>query len=83
MVFRDELTAIARQRGARLHLITGPRSELRYDPLSAPALTANIPDLRHHDVYLCGPDPMTAAVTRTLRAAKVPRRRIHCESFEF
>jgi ferredoxin-NADP reductase/DMSO/TMAO reductase YedYZ heme-binding membrane subunit len=83
VVFRDELTAIARQRRARLHLITGPRTELGYDPLSAPALTANIPDLRQYDVYLCGPDPMTAALTRTLRAAKVPHRRIHRESFEF
>jgi ferredoxin-NADP reductase/DMSO/TMAO reductase YedYZ heme-binding membrane subunit len=83
VLFRDELTAIARQRDARLHLITGPREQLRYDPLSASALTANIPDLRQHDVYLCGPDPMTAAVTRALRAVKVPRRRIHRESFEF
>jgi predicted ferric reductase len=83
VVFGDELAEIARQRGARLHILTGRRAELGYDPLSAEALSANIPDLRDYDVYLCGPDPMTAAAIRALRAAKVPGRHIHHESFEF
>jgi predicted ferric reductase len=83
VVFGDELAAIAQQRGARLHIVPGRRDELGYDPLSAAALTANIPDLPEHEVYLCGPDPMTASVGSALRAAKVPRRRIHSESFEF
>jgi ferredoxin-NADP reductase len=83
VVFGDELAAIAHQRGARLHIVSGPRTELGYDPLSTAALTSNIPDLRHYDVYVCGPDPMTASVTRALRTAHVPRRRIHHESFEF
>ncbi|HEX8093272.1 ferredoxin reductase family protein [Jatrophihabitans sp.] len=83
VVFGDELTAIAQQRGARLHIVTGRRGELGYDPLSAPALTTNIPDLPDYDVYLCGPEPMAASVVSALRAAKVPRRRIHHESFEF
>ena len=83
VVFGDELTAIAQQRGARLHFLTGRRSELGYDPLSGPALLANIPDLREHDVYVCGPEEMAASVVSALRAAKVRRRRIHHESFEF
>jgi ferredoxin-NADP reductase len=83
VVFRDELATIARQRGARLLIVAGRRQELGWDPLSTQALTATVPDLRAHDVYICGPDPMTAAVTRALRAARVPRRRIHSESFEF
>jgi ferredoxin-NADP reductase len=83
VVFRDELTTIAQQRGARLHLLTGRRSELGHDPLSAPALLANIPDLADHDVYVCGPAELAASVGSALRAAKVPRRRIHHESFEF
>jgi ferredoxin-NADP reductase len=82
-VFRDELTAIARYRGARLEIVPGRRTELGYDPLSAAALAANIPGLRDHDVYLCGPEPMTTAVVSALRTAKVPGRRIHHESFEF
>jgi predicted ferric reductase len=83
IVFRDELTAIAAQRGARLHFVTGHRTRLGYDPLTADALTTNIPDLRHHDVYVCGPDAMTAAVLAALRQAKVPRRHIHAERFAF
>jgi predicted ferric reductase len=83
VVFGPELAALAQQRGARLVVVAGHRAELGYDPLSAPALAANIPDLRLHDVYLCGPDPMTRSTVQALRAAKVPRRRIHHESFEF
>lgn len=82
-VFRDELIAIARHRGARLEIVAGRRAELGYDPLSAAALTENISGLRDHDVYLCGPEPMTTAVVGALRTAKVPARRIHHESFEF
>src|SRR3954447_18304630 len=83
VVLRDELSAIAKARGARLHIITGHRHELGHDPLSTAALTRNIKDLRHHDVFVCGPAGLTAGVVRALRAAKVPRRQIHSESFEF
>ncbi len=83
VVFRDELTAIARQRGARLHIITGHRTELGYDPLSSTALSATLPDLPAHDVFVCGPDEMATATVASLRAAKVPRRQIHHETFEF
>ncbi|MFL6136551.1 MAG: ferric reductase-like transmembrane domain-containing protein [Frankiaceae bacterium] len=82
VVLRDELTALAQARGARLHIVTGHRSELGYDPLSAPSLIRNVPDLAGHDAYVCGPAGMTAAVIGALRAAKVPRRCIHSESFE-
>jgi ferredoxin-NADP reductase len=82
VVFRDELRAIADARGARLHVVAGHRAELGADPLSATALTMNIPDLASHDVYVCGPAGMTTAVVAALRTAKVPRRQIHVESFE-
>ncbi len=83
IVFADELRAIARRRGARLRFAVGRRAELGWDPLSAGALAANIPDLVDHDVYLCGPAGMTTAATEALRAAGVRRRQIHHESFEF
>jgi predicted ferric reductase len=83
VVFRRELERLAGQRRANLHIITGRRADLGWDPLSSAALARNIPGLVHHDVYVCGPAGMTTAVTRTLRAAGVPRRRIHHESFEF
>ncbi len=82
VVFRDELVWLAGQRAANLRFVTGRRAELGYDPLAAPALAANVPDLVHHDVYLCGPPGMTDAVAGALRTAGVPRRQIHHESFE-
>jgi predicted ferric reductase len=83
VVFRAELAAIAAQRGARLHFLVGRRAQLGHDPLSADVLAANVPDLRGHDVFVCGPDGMTGSVVAALRTAKVPRRHIHHESFEF
>jgi predicted ferric reductase len=83
VLFRDELAELARRRHARLHIVTGHRSELGYDPLSAEVLTANLPDLRAHDVYVCGSPAMAEAVTTALRRARVPRRQIHHESFQF
>jgi ferredoxin-NADP reductase len=83
IVFREELEHIARARGAHLRFVIGRRADLGYDPLSAEILAAAIPDLADHDVYLCGPDGMTASVSAALRAAGVRRRQIHHESFEF
>ncbi len=82
-VFRAELASIAEHRGAPFHLLTGSRAQLGFDPLSAERLAATVPDLRSHDVYVCGPDGMTRTVVASLRKAGVPRRQIHHESFEF
>ena len=81
VLFQDELEAIADNRGHRLYFLSGPRAGTG-DPLSAGRLAKAIPDLRHHDVYLCGPPAMTQATIRTLRRCGVSRRRIHHESFE-
>lgn len=83
VVFRDELEWISYQRGARLHYLVGPPRPGPRDPLAPARLISMIPDLRLHDVYLCGPPPMMAAAQAALRAAGVPRRHIHTESFEF
>ena len=74
LVFEQELGAIARARGAAVYVLVGSRAELGADPLTPAELTRLVPDLARHDVYLCGPDGMTAAVTTALRAAGVPRR---------
>ncbi|MFI6249454.1 ferric reductase-like transmembrane domain-containing protein [Streptomyces sp. NPDC051016] len=76
-----ELEAIARWRGARvLYALNGPHGE-RPD-LSANALRAAFPGLAGHDVYICGPHGFAQEVYGALRAAGVPDRRIHHESFE-
>ncbi|MFF3667943.1 ferredoxin reductase family protein [Microtetraspora malaysiensis] len=82
LVFRAELEAIAAARGAALHYCLGPRSEIG-DPFRPELLAHRIPGLRDHVVYVCGPASMTAQVVSALRAAGVPKKRIHHESFEF
>jgi predicted ferric reductase len=86
VVFRGELEELAKERQARLWFVSGRRdgaSGLGRDPLTAAALTSRVPGLARCDVYLCGPPGMTAAVIGELRAAGVPKRHIHHESFEF
>jgi predicted ferric reductase len=83
LVLKAEIDAIAAHRGARVNYLVGPPQPGSQDPLSALSLQRLVPDLRHHDVYVCGPPGMTAAVTAALRSAGVRRRRIHHESFEF
>ncbi|GGU95649.1 ferric reductase [Streptomyces filipinensis] len=76
-----ELEAIARWRGAQvLYALNGPGGER--PPLTAESLRATFPGLAGHDVYLCGPDGFARDVYEALRAAGVPDRRIHHESFE-
>ncbi|MEV6638606.1 ferredoxin reductase family protein [Amycolatopsis sp. NPDC051371] len=81
VVFREELEQLAADRGARLWILTGTRAEHGGDPLTL--LRRHIPDIARHDVYVCGPPGMADAVHAELRAARVPRRQIHHESFEF
>ncbi|MEU9478488.1 ferric reductase-like transmembrane domain-containing protein [Streptomyces sp. NPDC048191] len=77
----QELEAIARWRGAQLlYALNGPSGE-RPD-ISAQSLRATFPGLAGHDVYLCGPHGFARDVYEALRAAGVPDRRIHHESFE-
>jgi ferredoxin-NADP reductase len=83
VAFRRELEQLARQRHAQLWFVVGRRADLGEDPLNAAVLSANVPGLAQHDVYVCGPAGMTDAVIRELLVAGVPRRNIHRESFEF
>ncbi|MFJ8346981.1 ferric reductase-like transmembrane domain-containing protein [Streptomyces sp. NPDC094153] len=76
-----ELEAIARWRGGRvLYALNGPRGER--PRLTPESLRAAVSDLTAHDVYVCGPHAFARDVYEVLRAAGVPDRRIHHESFE-
>jgi ferredoxin-NADP reductase len=83
LVLRSEIERIAYDRGARIHYLVGTRGQLGGDPLGIEQMERLVPNLRHHDVYMCGPTEMTAAISQTLREAGVSKRRIHHESFEF
>ena len=82
-VFRRELEEIAARREAKVWFVAGSRAELGDNPLTGGELTRRVPGLIDHDVYLCGPPGLTAALTRELTGAGVRRRQIHHESFEF
>jgi predicted ferric reductase len=82
VLFRRELGAIAQARGARLHLLVGSRAQVG-DPIEPATLARLVPGLARHDVFVCGPDALTERAVAALRAAGVPRRRIHHESFSF
>jgi ferredoxin-NADP reductase/DMSO/TMAO reductase YedYZ heme-binding membrane subunit len=80
LVHRDEVAAEVGRRGGRLFEVVGPRQRVR---LTAPALLQAVPDLTRREVYVCGPDPFTAALLAECRAAGVPEAQLHAESFVF
>ncbi|MFE2476076.1 ferric reductase-like transmembrane domain-containing protein [Streptomyces sp. NPDC059389] len=82
LALRGELDAIAAHRRATVHYVVDEPAAYS-SPLTAQGLTALVPDLAAHDVYLCGPPGMTQSAVRALREAGVPARRIHHESFAF
>ncbi|MFK0019428.1 ferric reductase-like transmembrane domain-containing protein [Streptomyces sp. NPDC090798] len=76
-----ELEAIAQWRGARvLYAVNG--ADGTRPRFTAESLREAVPDLVGHAVYLCGPPAMARDLYGALRAAGVPDRRIHHESFE-
>jgi predicted ferric reductase len=81
LVFRSELDALGRLRGAAVHYLVGPRGRGTADPLSVPRLRLMVPDIAACDVFLCGPDGLMAAVRATLAALGVPAEHIHRERF--
>jgi ferredoxin-NADP reductase len=81
VLFDDELQAIAEQTGKEVSLLLGHRADLGYDPLASGMLVRHIPDLRHRDIYLCGPRGMAHTVRNELRTEGVARRHLFTESF--
>jgi len=88
VAFVHELDQLAESRGVRLIPLVGPRAAAgSWLPAAYPeysdveALLSLAPDIAGHDVYVCGPDPWTAAVLRAARRAGVPTARLHRERF--
>ena len=85
LVFRSEIDAIARLRGATVHYLVGARGswDLAAEPLGPDALARLVPDVVERDVFLCGPTPMMDAVRRSLRLLGVAADQIHSERFVY
>ncbi|MFE3491622.1 ferric reductase-like transmembrane domain-containing protein [Streptomyces sp. NPDC059175] len=76
-----ELQQIADERDANLmYAVNGPDGAR--PEITTERLKEVLPDIDQHDVYLCGPPGLAEESYNALRAAGVPSRRIHHESFE-
>ena len=91
LVFRAELDALAAARGARVVYVLGRRVPGRATWLpedaahlsDEDALRHLVPDIAHHDVYLCGADQWMEAARTAALAAGVPADHIHLERFSW
>lgn len=73
-----ELRALGRERGWRLHELSGPRRVL------TPVLLLQlVPGLAEADVYVCGPEGFRDDVLEAVRSIGVRDDRIHREAFAF
>jgi ferredoxin-NADP reductase/DMSO/TMAO reductase YedYZ heme-binding membrane subunit len=80
LVLRDEVGGEVEARRGRLLELVGPRERVRLD---AGELRRLVPDLRHREVYLCGPDALAQRLAAELQRAGVPAAHVHFESFTF
>ncbi len=87
-LFADEVDLLVRERGLQVLRLPGhrrhPDSWLGEDIGGVDDLAALrhwVPDIAERDVYLCGPEPWTQLVSRTLTDAGLPPDRLHLETF--
>lgn len=80
LAFRCDLDRLAGEGRGRLHYIVGARGSAR-TTLSPTRLRALCPELADAHVYICGSAGFVTAVRAAVRAAGVPRARVHHESF--
>lgn len=91
LALREEVEALAAERGARLFHVLGPRITDRESwlPRSAAHLSDSeallhlVPHIAETDVYLCGPDPWMAAASAAALDCGVPASRVHSERFSW
>jgi predicted ferric reductase len=91
LVLKDELDALAAERGARVFYAVGPRVTDRPSWLpahaahlsDADALRQLVPDVADHDVYLCGADAWMQAARQAALDAGVPAEHVHLERFSW
>jgi predicted ferric reductase len=82
LVFREELDAIAADRGIQIHYVVGDHNSPEgANLLSREHLQHLVPDISRRDVYICGPPAMADRIVKTVERLRVPRRQIHIERF--
>ena len=81
IVLRDEIEELARTKGIHVRYVLGSRTS-NPQALSPRHILKLVPDVKDHDVYLCGPPGLMDAAYASVRHLGVPRRHIHKERFE-
>ncbi len=76
LVLATEVAELVRHRKGRVHELVGPRSEVRIDRLSE-----LVPDIRHRDVFVSGPEGFVHGVVATLSRLGVPKESVHFEVY--
>jgi predicted ferric reductase len=80
LVHHDEVQALVRQRGGRLHEVVGPRHTIRFN---ARVLRRMVPDLTARDIYICGPGGFTGEIVDAAQRLGAVPEQIHLEAFGF
>jgi predicted ferric reductase len=85
----DEMAQLAYDRGAHFYSSVGPRARRAHSWLSGRDVNRNVslrsifPDLKHSDLYICGPQAWTDAVVADAKASGLPSHQIHTERFDW
>ncbi|MHB1568519.1 MAG: ferredoxin reductase family protein [Solirubrobacteraceae bacterium] len=77
-VLATELAELARQRGGKLHVIAGPRNQVRFDSATLKRL---VPGLLERDIYICGRESFVHHVVELVSDLGVPQDAIHHEAY--
>ncbi|MGH3276508.1 MAG: ferredoxin reductase family protein [Streptosporangiaceae bacterium] len=80
LVHRHEVAALVRQRGGRLHEVTGTRRTVRF---GARVLQGIVPDIAMRDIYICGPAGFSSDVVAAAARLGAADDQIHTEVFGF
>ena len=82
LVLKAEMDYLANKSGGsiRVHYLVGSRKN---HPMDAASLKALVPTFADSDIYMCGPEPLCAAVRKAAEDLGVPKNRIHDEAFAF
>jgi predicted ferric reductase len=84
LIFRDELEALARERGITLHFVLGDHRVPGNERLmSADHLRELVPSIASREIYLCGPRALMRIVEKNVRQLGIPSRCIHKDEFAF
>jgi ferredoxin-NADP reductase len=80
LVHREEVAALVRQRGGRLHEIVGPWHRVRLD---ARVLRRIVPDIAGRDIYVCGPGGFSSGIAAAAERLGTAKDQVHAETFGF